>query len=76
MNKKRRIRIEKVVSTLEDMSAEISDIMQEEQEAYDNMPESLQYSERGERMSEIVDAFDSIISDIDYIIEQLTETTA
>ena len=51
MNKKRRIRIEKVVSTLEDMSAEISDIMQEEQEAYDNMPESLQYSERGERIA-------------------------
>ena len=45
MNNKRRERIQKMISKLEDINTEISEILEEEQEAFDNMPENLQTSE-------------------------------
>jgi hypothetical protein len=46
----------------------------EEQECYDNLPESLQYAERGERMSEIVDTLNDAANDMESITENLRET--
>lgn len=75
MNKERRKMIEKVVSKLYDLREQVESIMDEEQEAFDNMPESLQETERGERMQEVVDALDSACYDIDNIIDNLNEAT-
>ena len=36
MNNKRRKRIENIISKLEDLSVEIEEVMNEEQEAFDN----------------------------------------
>ena len=49
MNKGRRERLKKQLQLLEEMREEIEAIRDEEQEAYDNLPEPLQDSERGER---------------------------
>lgn len=71
MNKTRRAIIRRVISTLEDLRTEISDVLAEEQDALDNMPESLQYSTRYEEMEEAVDnleyADDSFSDLIDYL---------
>lgn len=73
MNAKRRDRIDSVINELierfEEIKAEaidqLSEIRDEEQEAYDNLPESLQESERGENMQNCIDALEYFMSDLE-----------
>ena len=71
MNNKRRKEISKISSILEDAKSRLSTVIDEEQEAFDNMPESLQGSERGceseEALDSMNDAIDSIESAIEYL---------
>lgn len=55
---------------LEEYCLEISDILYEEQNAYDNMPESLQSSERAYKMEENIDSLDECLDLIDEIIDE------
>jgi len=75
MNKQRRKSIESVHDRLMEAQADIEEIKDEEETAYDNLPEGIQYSERGEAMQEAVDtlssAYDSIQDAIDYLEEIL-----
>ena len=71
MNKQRRKRLEDVASRLEECMADLEYIKEEEQEAYDNLPESIQYSERGDAMQENVDDIDYVISDLDQVIDSV-----
>ena len=71
MNKHRRKRIEDVISQLEILKSEIEEIYSEEEEAYDNLPASLQESERGEWMLEAVDSLESAFRDLEEIIDAL-----
>lgn len=59
MNKSRRDRITKVISALEELSNEIDEILQEEQDAYDNMPEGVQNGERGDKAQEAISNLES-----------------
>ena len=68
----RRRRIEKVGAMLEELLEEITALQEEEQEAYDNLPESLQGSERGEAMYEAADNLASAV----YSIEEANEYLA
>lgn len=52
MNKERRAKLQKAIDLIED-------VIGEEQDAYDNMPESLQYSEKGEKMDEGIDSLEA-----------------
>ena len=73
MNAKRRNAIESVINELierfEEIKAEaidqLSEIRDEEQEAYDNLPEALQDSERGENMQNCIDALEYFMSDLE-----------
>ena len=40
---------------LESISLKLDDIITEEQESFDNLPESLQYSEKGETMETYIE---------------------
>jgi len=51
VNKDRRARLESIWFKLED-------IISEEQEAFDNLPEGLQYSEKGEAMEQNIEQMD------------------
>lgn len=73
MNAERRKRLEKVLDDLEGMQEEIDSICKEETEAYENMPESLQGSERGETMSNNVDLLDDIKDEMENISENIQE---
>ena len=73
MNKARRGRIEKVANLLEELRGELESVKDEEQSAYNNMPESLQGSERGDSMQDAIDALDDINTDFESLIESVNE---
>ena len=73
MNKARRKAIEEIIDQLGTLKEQIECISEEEQEAYDNLPESIQYSERGEAMSEYVTDLDDAASSIDDVMSTLQD---
>lgn len=82
MNKVRRKRIASVIETLENITGynlietakdEIEDILWEEDDAYNNMPENLQYSMRGEESSDAIDSLQEAVDALEEAIEILEE---
>lgn len=73
MNKERRKCLEDVVINLVALKADLECIQCEEQESFDNMPESLQVSERGEAVEENANDLDSCSSDLQDVIDDLRE---
>ena len=73
MNNKRRKEISKIVSTLEEVRDRLSEVVDEEQSAFDNTPESIQGSDRGcdseEAIGYLSDALDSVESALEYLDE-------
>ena len=61
MNKARRKQLDEIQGKLSELRDMIDTVLAEEQEAYDNLPESLQESERGEAMQTAIDAMESAI---------------
>lgn len=75
MNARRRKYINSVIEKLDELKSQIEDIMQEEQDALDNLPESLQYGERGERMQSAIDALEYATDSVQEVIDNLNEAT-
>lgn len=73
MNKARRKRLAELVELLEDIKAELGYVRDDEQEAFDNPPESIQMSERGEAMETAISTMDDQVDAIDTIILELGE---
>ena len=73
MNKQRRNRLQKVIDQLEELKQEVSSICEEEQEVYDNMPESLQDGERGSQMYENISTLEGQESNFDDLIYNIQE---
>lgn len=71
MNVTRRARISAVIQKLGDCKSEIEEIKDEEQEAYDSMPESLQTGERGEASQTALEALQLAEDDTEGAITQL-----
>lgn len=57
--------IETLRGKLDDAKVEIEAVKDEEDEAFNNLPESLQQGEQGQKMEEIVNTLDEIISNFD-----------
>lgn len=73
MNRERRDAISEIIDDLDALREKICDIRDEEQEAYDNLPEGIQCSDRGDSMCENVDDLDDVYSDFDDIIKKLED---
>lgn len=73
MNKARRKWLTDTIEMLEQAMLELENIRDDEQEAYDNLPESIQDSERGEAMQENVDDMEDASSNLQDIIDQLQD---
>lgn len=65
MNAQRRKEIQAVLERLDDVAAEIRRIGDGEREYYDNMPESIQAGEKGERADETASRIDEIADALD-----------
>ncbi len=73
MNKTRRKWIVNLVQRLYDVQSEVDSIAEEEQEAYDNLPDNLNDTDRANDMYENVDDLQDISNDIEDIIDRLNE---
>lgn len=78
MNKQRRekigklkTRIQSTQSELKQISSELSSILNEEQDAFDNMPEGLQSSYRGMCSEDAIDNMEAASDKLDEVIELL-----
>ena len=71
MNKERLKRIASLIESLRPLAENLEAIQEEEQEYYDQMPESFQGSERGERSADAIDALETSTSELNAIIESL-----
>ena len=73
MNKDRRKRLQEICDILEVQQAALEEIRDEEQEAFDNLPEGLQSAERGQAMEEAAGDLDSACSDLESLRDILVE---
>ena len=65
MNKIRRKELAKAIDLMEAAREILEQVRDEEQEAFDNLPESLQASERGEAMEEYIYSIEESIESLD-----------
>ena len=73
MNRERRKRLEAAKEKLEEVYFELEAIKEEEEQALDNMPESLQQTERGEAMQTAIDTIDDAMNDVESTKDNLEE---
>lgn len=76
MNKVRRARVDEVIEKLQELQSEVENIMDEETEYRDNIPENMQQSERYETADQNCDGLQSAYDSIEEAIDQLEESKA
>lgn len=71
MNKNDRKQIGEWIDQLEEIKSGIEDMQENEQEKFENLPEGIQFGERGDKMSDAIEnleyAASSIGESIDYL---------
>lgn len=73
MNKARRQQVKEAYAQLQAVQSDLEKIRIDEQDAYDNMPENLQGSDRGQESEEAIDNLDDAIYSIEEAIDSLYE---
>lgn len=73
MNKQRRNEIANILTELENLKSKLDNVLSEEQMMFDNMPENLQYSMRGEESQEAIDNMEGAVSNLEDAISQLED---
>ena len=80
MNKERRgkinnlkLRFQSTQTELKQLSSELSSILNDEQNAFDNMPEGLQSSYRGMCSEDAIDSMEEASEKLDEVIELLND---
>lgn len=76
MNKDRRKQLAEIAELLGELQERISVLKDEEEEGFDNLPESLQQGERGQAMEAAKEQMDSAMSAIEEAVECLQEAQA
>lgn len=71
MNNARRKQLNALYSKMEELKSQLETILEEEQESFDNMPESLQDSERGQLSQEAIDNLESAVSSFEEVMEYI-----
>lgn len=71
-------RLEELESLREEIREKLAEVIEEEQDALDNMPESLQESDRGQQMQDNIDTMENVTGELDLmdiagLIDQLQE---
>lgn len=65
MNNTRRKAIAKIAERLEELKTDFELLRDEEQEAFDNLPEGIQESERGEHMENIIYNMEEVLKNLE-----------
>ena len=73
MNKQRRKSLEDIHARLMDIQEELAAIRDEEQEAYDNIPDSLKEAEKASAMSDAIYTMEEADSSIESAMDSINE---
>lgn len=73
MNKTRRNELEEINEKLADLRTQLEELLTDEQEYFDNMPENLQGSLRGEDSEQAISNLECAISDLASIKEYICD---
>ena len=65
MNKEGRAKIQVLLDQISAIRNELEEMQGEEESKYDNMPEAIQGSEKGEKLQEIIDALGDAAGSLD-----------
>lgn len=76
MNNTRRKALQKIYAAIEEVKSDLENIYDEEQEAFENIPENLEGSERYEAAENAVDNLDNAFSGLGEVLEYLEEAMA
>lgn len=74
MNKQRRKRLEEVFNLIDQAKDILEEVKDEEQDAYENLPENFQNGDRGEEMQGYIEMLDEAygyLDDANSVIEQV-----
>lgn len=71
MNRERRKQVREAIDLLQQATEILAVVAEQEEEAFDNLPEGIQESERGQQMEEILDVLDGACESIDDAIEEI-----
>lgn len=71
MNKARREQVKKVVDYIESAYIMLDEIKDDEEDAFNNLPDGIAESERGEMMEQNVDTMDECINNLWDIVDAL-----
>ena len=71
MNKARRKKLEEIIDQLEYLREDLDSVACEERDAYDNLPESLQESDRGCAMEEAAGELYDICSEMEELKDRI-----
>lgn len=71
MNKSRRKRLSEIADELENLYQDLDAVASEERECYDNLPESIQDSDRGCAMEEAADELEDICSELEELRQRI-----
>lgn len=71
MNKDRRKKLEAIMSTIEQVKADLEEIKGEEQEAYDNLIPGAQEGEAGEKSQAAITAMDDADSSLQEVMDYI-----
>lgn len=73
MNKDRREKLRKIAVQIETLAADFRLIVEEEQEAYDNMPEGLQGSDKGNEMIDRIGTLEAACDSLDTVVDEIAQ---
>lgn len=71
MNNARRKEINILIAELEDLKSRLESVLEEEQDYLDNMPESFQGGEKGEKAQSAIEALEYAVQGIEDACENL-----
>lgn len=75
MNNTRRKELMKIQDELHAIQSKLEDLLNEEQEYFDNMPEGLQSGQKGETAQDAIDKMETAINEIENIRDGFAELT-
>lgn len=76
MNKQRRAEIYDLAKRFDSLKDEVQQILEDEQQYFDDMPENFQNGDKGEKAQSAIDALEAAASNIEELMENLNEATA
>ena len=76
MNKARRKWLTDISDKLNDLAIELTSVAMEEEECYDNIPDSLNDTDKANEMYENIDEINDISYEVNNLVERLNELIA